>query len=1467
MPVDPLTPFSAATRSWFESTFEAPTPAQKEAWRVIASGGNGLVIAPTGSGKTLAAFLWSLDRLASQPAPDPKRRLRTLYVSPLKALAVDIERNLRSPLAGIKGAAQRLGSPPPDVTVSVRTGDTPQDERRRFAQSPSDILITTPESLFLLLTSRARDALRYVETVIIDEVHAVAGTKRGAHLALSLERLDELLDRPAQRIGLSATVRPVEEVARFLGGSLPVTVVFPASDKRFELKVIVPVEDMRMLGEETGEISSGPASGPEERRSIWPHVDSALLELIRAHQSTIVFCNSRRLAERLCGSLNELAGDEVARAHHGSVSREQRMIIEEDLKAGRLPAVVATSSLELGIDMGAVDLVVQVEAPDSVASGLQRFGRAGHQVGAVSRGILFPKYRGDLVECAVVAERIADGSIEAIAFPRNPLDVLAQQIVAMVAMDDWSVDDVERVIKRSAPFFELPRSGLESVLDMLSGRYPSDEFAELRPRLNWDRGTDVLSGRPNAQKLAVTSGGTIPDRGLFGVFIVGEKGGRVGELDEEMVYESRVGDTFVLGASSWTIEDITHDRVLVSPAPGRPGKMPFWHGDALGRAPELGRALGAFIREIDAAPKAERATRLASAGLDEFASSNLIGYLAEQKEATGHLPDDRTIVVERFRDELGDWRVAIHSTLGARVHAPWSQAIEAKISKQLGLEVQCMYTDDGIVVRLPDVEEAPPTDIFVFDPEEIEEIVVDVVAGSALFASRFRECAARALLLPKRRPGQRTPLWQQRQKSAYLLQVASKFGSFPIVLETYRECLQDVFDVPALRDLMADLRSRKVRLVDVDTPVPSPFASSLQFAYVGAFMYEGDVPLAERRAQALSLDRSLLAEIMGRQELRELIDEASLAEVELELQLLTDERKIRDADFLHDALREIGDLTEDEITARAEDVTAVSSFLESLEVTNRALRVRIAGEDRWIAIEDAARFRDGLGTALPMGVPHAYLEPVADPLGDLIGRYARTHGPFRPSDPAARFGLGEAVVTTVLKQLAAQGRVAEGEFRPADSGMEWIDVEVLRRIRRRSLAAFRKDVEPVDAETFARFSMAWQGLGPHGPREAGADSLYRVIEQLQGVPIPASALESIVLPSRLPGYTPAMLDELGAAGEVAWSGAGALGSDDGWIVLATAERASTLLPEPNTEDLSALAARVLDSLRGGGALFFRQISDAVGSTDDSELVLALWELVWAGVATNDTLAPLRALTSRTRSRRVRPTRNRRGPSFPARVGPPAAAGRWSALVERESSPTRRLHAATEQLLERHGIVTRGAVATERVPGGFAAVYGVLKAFEDAGRCRRGYFVDGLGGAQFALPGAVDRMRALDSPSKGHETQVLAATDPANPYGAALAWPAREGHRAGRKAGAVVVLVDGLLVFYVEKGGRTILSYSDDPELFEPAVDALVLAARDGALGRISVEKADGESVHDAPFAEALVSAGFRYTSKGLRLRA
>ncbi|PZS02949.1 MAG: ATP-dependent helicase [Pseudonocardiales bacterium] len=1502
--------FSAATRAWLESAFAAPTPAQLGGWDAIGRGEHTLVIAPTGSGKTLAAFLAAIDRLATTPPPDdPLRRCRVLYVSPLKALAIDIERNLRAPLAGIRQQAMRSGLPVPDIAVSTRSGDTPPEERRTFARRPGDILITTPESLFLILTSGAREALRGVETVIVDEIHAVCSTKRGAHLALSLERLDALLGSPAQRIGLSATVRPAEEVARFLGGRSDVTVVAPPSAKTVELDVVVPVEDLAQMGEPTGELPAN-AAGAQRRSSIWPAVEERILDLIEAHRSTIVFANSRRLAERLTARLNELAYERaegappestvdgrmpaemmaqagsaagapaiVARAHHGSVSREQRAVVEEELKAGRLPAVVATSSLELGIDMGAVDLVVQVESPPSVASGLQRIGRAGHHVGVASHGAIFPKHRGDLVPCAVVAERMTAGQIEAIRYPRNALDVLAQQIVAMVAMEDWTVDDVADLVRRAAPFASLPASALESVLDMLSGRYPSDAFAELRPRLTWDRVTGGLRARPGAQRLAVTSGGTIPDRGMFGVFLLGETPVRVGELDEEMVYESRVGDVFLLGTSSWRIEDITHDRVLVSGAPGVPGKMPFWKGDAIGRPLELGRAIGAFVRELSTVDDAAARRRLAAAGLDPWAADNLLGYLAEQRAATGHLPDDRTIVVERFRDELGDWRVVIHSPFGAQVNSPWSLAIAARLRERFGLDVASMHADDGIVLRLPDTDAEPPdADVAVFDPDEVESIVTTAVSTSALFAARFRECAARALLMPRRGPGRRSPLWQQRQRSAQLLSVASDYGSFPVVLETMRECVQDVFDVPGLQSLMRDLQARRVRLVEVETQQGSPFAQSLLFGYVGMFLYDDDTPLAERRAQALSLDTTLLAELLGQAELRELLDPDAVGEVEAELQRLADDRRARDLESTADLLRLLGDLTTDEALARG----ATPAWLSELEASRRAIRVRIAGAERWIAIEDAGRVRDALGVALPVGVPGSFTEPVRDPLGDLLSRYTRTHGPFHAGDVALRFGLGPAVVVDLLNRLVAAGRLVGGEFRPGGSGHEWCDAEVLRRLRRRSLARLRGDAEPVSPSALGRFLPAWAQLVPPG---RGAAALDRALEQLAGAVVPASALESLILPARVEGYSPALLDGLTAAGEISWCGAGGLSGGDGWICLAPADLAPALLPEPDPDVVATpLHEAVLTVLDGDTAMFFRALSDRVyaggtlGSPDDTLLGAAVWDLVWGGWLSNDTLAPLRAsVIGRAPVRRPPAARMRRPgrARLPTRAGPPTLAGRWSRVPDREADPTRRSHAVVEALLDRHGVLTRGAVAAERVPGGFAAVYRVLRAFEESGRVQRGYVVAGLGAAQFAVGGAINRLRGFAAEKRDRQPAlVLATADPANPYGAALPWPDRAavpgsatGHRPGRKSGALVVLVDGELALYVERGGRSLLSWSDDPAVLQAAADALSLAVREGRLGRLAVERADGAGVHESPLAAALEAAGFRPTPRGLRLRA
>lgn len=1470
---DVLELFGPATREWFSTAFAAPTPAQAGAWQAVAAGRHALVVAPTGSGKTLAAFLWALDRLAHEPVPaEPEKRCRVLYVSPLKALAVDVERNLRTPLTGIRHAADRLGLTEPAVTVAMRTGDTPADERRVFAKRPADILITTPESLFLLLTSQAREALRGIETVILDEVHAVAGTKRGAHLALSLERLDALLAKPAQRIGLSATVQPTEVAARFLGGAAPVEVVQPPTAKTIEVSVEVPVEDMTALDEGRAD-DEGP-----RRASIWPAVEERVYELIKGHRSTIVFTNSRRGSERLCARLNELAVEDldraipmpaqimaqagagygapgvIARAHHGSVSKEERKHIEEQLKSGQLPAVVATSSLELGIDMGSVDLVVQVGAPPSVSAGLQRVGRAGHQVGAISRGVVFPMHRGDLLTSAVVSRRMVGGTLESLDYLHSPLDVLAQHIVAMTALDEWTVADAATLVRRAAPFAELPDSALHSVLDMLSGRYPSTAFAELRPRIVWDRATDRITGRPGNQRLAVTSGGTIPDRGLFGVFLAGAaKPARVGELDEEMVYESRVGDVFALGTSSWRIEEITPDRVLVSPAPGQPARLPFWKGDQAGRPVELGKAIGSYLR-----------TPSDVEGLDPAARENLSAYLAEQREATRHLPDDRTVLVERFRDELGDWRIVLHCVLGAPVNAPWALAIGQRLSERLGVDAQVHAADDGIVIRLPEGAEEPPSAAdLVFDPDEISMIVADGVGGSALFASRFRECAARSLLLPRRDPGKRQPLWQQRQRAAQLLDVARDFPDFPVTLEAARECLRDVFDLPALTDLMRSVAARRVRLIDVSTAKPSPFARSLLFGYVGAFLYGEDVPLAERRAAALSLDPTLLAELLGRVELRELLDPAVIEAVAQRLRWA--ERPLRDGEDVVEALRQLGELTLDELTA----LGAALEWLAPLERANRIVRVRVAAQDCYILAEDAGRYRDALGVALPPGLPAAFTAPVPDPLADLISRYARTHGPFRADECAARFGLGVAVVDHTLRRLAATGRVVSGEFTAASDGghVEWCDAEVLRMLRRRSLAALRKEIEPVPPRVLGRFLSRWQGIGRS---RKGLDGVADVVAQLQGVPVPASALERLILPARVDGYRPSDLDELCATGEVVWCGAGPIQGADGWISLAFADSAPLLLPPALDQEWPALHQSILDAL-SGGALFFRQLPTAA---DESEVVEALWDLVWAGLVGNDTLAPVRALLSggsgahksRPAPGRSRYQRSGRVSLSTLRQGPPTVAGRWHLVVDRDLDPTRRAAALADSLLERHGVVTRGAVAAEGQPGGFAAVYPVLSGLEERGAARRGYFVEGLGAAQFALPGAVDRLRSYAD--RTFPAEVLAATDPANPYGAALDWPPADGgHRPGRKAGALVVLADGELALYVERGGRTLLTFSAEQPVLTAATKALAEAVRGGALGSLSVERADGEAVHDSVLGEALAAAGFTVTPRGLRLRA
>ena len=1553
---DPLAGFSAPTRDWFAASFAEPTSAQADGWPAIAAGEHTLICAPTGSGKTLAAILWCIDRLMAEPVPDdPQRRLRVLYVSPLKALVHDVNRNLRSPLAGIALAARKLGQPAREVTVAMRTGDTPAEERRAFGKHPPDILVTTPESLYLILTSQAREALRGVEWVIVDEIHALAGTKRGAHLALSLERLEELAAGPPQRIGLSATQRPLSVVAGFLGGRSqppnensagaprPVRIVDAGVRKALDIDVIVPVEDMAAIGEvlPPDEQPGGSAAGPDARSSIWPQIHPRILELIRAHRSTIVFVNSRRLAERLALRLNELAGEELVRAHHGSLAREERLQIEEMLKDGRLPALVATSSLELGIDMGSVDLVIQVESPGSVARGLQRIGRAGHQVGEPSKGVIFPKYRGDLLECAVVTRRMLDGEIEPTVIPRNPLDVLAQQLVATAAQRRWPADELFGLVRRAENFADLGRDSFEATLGMLAGHYPSDEFAELRPRVVWDRAAGTVESRRDARTVAVVSGGTIPDRGLFGVYLsdpgIDEAAGpgtrarqaraggrRVGELDEEMVYEAREGEVILLGASAWRIEQITHDRVLVSPAPGEQGKVPFWKGDGPGRPIELGRALGEFTRVYGEDATSGSVRRRESAEkklrteheLDELAARNLLDYLAEEQSVTGALPTDRTIVMQRFRDELGDWRICLLTPFGARVHAPWALAIEARLRDRLGLDVQPIWSDDGIVVRLPMTDElggeglspgmgiagggavAAAEEAVRVGSEDVEELVIGVLGSSALFSSHFRENAARALLLPRRRAGQRTPLWQMRQRSAQLLGVASRFGSFPIILETYRECLQDVFDLPALKGILAAIERREIRIVSVETRRASPFASSLMYDYIASYMYEGDAPLVDRRAQALALDRDLLRELLGAEELRELLDADALAELELELQFLAGERQAGSADAVQDLLRRLGDLRSDEVAARVRGadersrIAAAGEWLEALAADRRALRVRITGEERWIATEDIARYRDALGVVPPVGTPQAFLAPVGDALEGLLLRWARHHGPFLAAEPAARWGVPVVEMEAALENLLMAGALLRGEFRPNGVEREWCHPDVLRLLRRRSLARLRREIEPVEPRALGRFLPRWQGVGE---RRGGLDRLAEAIAQIEGTPLPASVLERDVLPARVAGYSPRLLDELGAAGEVIWVGLGPLGRDDGRVALYRPDRLSLLLPDPGApapdSERSWLHDAIRSHLAARGASFYRDILAAVlgvaaargeRPVRERELLDALWDLVWATEVTNDTFAPLRAL----RWPRRGPAKGPRHAST-ARMGPPEAAGRWSLVSDavataialrgsKAPTETERRHAQALRLLDGYGVVTRDTVAGEALPGGFSAVYPVFREMEERGRVRRGYFVEGLGGAQFCVPAALDRLRAERGDPSGDappaEAVILAAADPANPYGASLAWPrwSDEDRRPlTRSAGAYVVLVDGEPVIYLGARGKSLetLPAFGRAEVANVALNALRQLLADGRLRTLQVERVDGIAVHESAHAAALVSAGFQRSYRGWLLRA
>jgi ATP-dependent Lhr-like helicase len=1562
--------FHPITAQWFRAVFDGPTAPQVEGWPAIARGESTLILAPTGTGKTLTAFLWCLDKLMLRTAPEAERGCRVVYLSPLKALAADVERNLRSPLAGIANMARREGVTVRMPEISVRTGDTSPKDRARFARHPGDILITTPESLYLLLTSEAGEGLRSVETVIVDEIHALVPSKRGAHMALSLERLEALTGRKLQRIGLSATQRPLEEVARFLGGAegaavrnvtlevtetpraleagteidavlmsaasedgikpdvgldppryRPVTVVNAGARKVLELKVEVPVEDMARLGE-IQEQPSGPASQGPKRTSIWQSIHPRLLEIIQGRTSTLIFVNARRVAERLAGALNELAGEPIARAHHGSLAAVQRTEIEELLKAGKIKALVATSSLELGIDMGAIDLVIQIEAPPSVASGMQRIGRAGHSVGMPSAGIIFPKYRADLIACAAVTRAMHEGHVESTRFLRNPLDVLAQQIVAVIAHPPLGVADAElrrkhktdeeespgisydalfALVRGAAPFAGLGQGMFDGVLDMLAGRYPSDEFAELRPRITWDRTKNWITPRHGVKRIAILNGGTIPDRGLYGVFLAGShsKPMRVGELDEEMVFESRTGDTFILGASTWRIDEITHDRVLVTPAPGEAGKMPFWHGDRAGRPLEFGRRIGALVRELREMPRSVAMARLTSEhDLEPGAAENVLRYLADQEIVTTVVPDDRNIVIERVRDELGDWRVCVLTPFGSRIHAPWAMAITAKLRANGGSEVETMWSEDGFVLRFPESDTAPDVEALMLEPEEAAELVLRQLGSTALFAAKFRESASRALLLPRRRADGRTPLWQQRKRAYDLLAVASRYSSFPILLEAYRECLRDVFDMPALMETLRAIANRTLRVHTVDSRTPSPFASALLFSYVANYIYDGDAPLAERRAQALSIDQDQLRELMGDADLRELLDLNAIEETEEQLQCLADTYQARGLDGVHDLLLRLGDLTRVELARRC--VTEeVAESVTKLMRARRVIEVQIATEKRLIAVEDAARYRDALGVPLPPGLPGVFLEESPAAMVDLVRRFARTNGPFTTNNVVARFGLPAASVEAVLQRLVQSGKVVEGGFRPGGIHREWCDQEVLRAIRRKSLARLRKEVEPVEQRTLARLLTRWQGVVQ--PRR-GLDALLDVIENLQGAPLAASVLESEILPARVIGYKSSDLDMLIAAGEVVWVGFDPIGERDGRVGLYLAEKLPVLWqvqgPGPRIPlaergaAASAVATKeedIVTYLRGRGASFFQDLHEGLGGGYPGETLEALWSLVWQGKVTNDGMAALRAYCERPAAnarggkagRRV----HQQGGGFRSRRTTPATGqGRWglnAAAFGEVASGTAWSLAIATQLLTRYGVVFRETAHAESLVGGFSAVYDVLKAMEESGKVRRGYFAADLGATQFAMPAAVDLLRSLRVQREGDKAEMLmlAATDPANPYGSLLRWPAGgdAGSSLTRSVGARVILCDGALVAYVRRGNPNLQVFLPDEEpgrgqAARSLAEFLVWRVQgdrgedDAGRAGMLITTVNGIGVAESLMARALLDAGFVAGAMGFNVR-
>ncbi len=1384
-----------AVSHWFKTRFQVPTRAQALLWPHVASGRHSLLVAPTGAGKTLAAFLAILDRLLESKG---RSAVRVLYVSPLKALNNDIQRNLEEPLQGIKRAAQEMGIELPEIRTAVRTGDTLANERHKMTRTPPDILITTPESLYLILTSpKAREMLRAVEHVIVDEIHALAGNKRGAHLALSLERLEHLTGTPFQRIGLSATQKPLDEIARFLGGvGRQVEIVDAGRSKPMDLKVESPVEDFTAL------------AGDE---SPWEAIEPYLLEQIRARRTTLVFVNNRRSAERLTKHLNELAEEPIAKAHHGSMSREERMQVEADLKRGVLRAVVATGSLELGIDIGSVDLAICVESPGGVARGLQRVGRSGHLVGQTSVGRLVPKWRGDLLECAAVAQGMKEADVEPTRVVRNPLDVLAQQLVAMAAVDEWLEDELYAVVRKAHPFKDLPRAHFEGVLAMLSGKYPSEEFGELRPRIVWDRQNHVVRARPGAGRLALVSGGTIPDRGLYPV-VHATRNVKLGELDEEMVSESKGGDVIVLGARTWKITEITTQRVFVTEAEGAAPTIPFWKGDTIGRPFELGtrvaRLLGEVGRRLD--EPGVLAWLQEEYALDDTSAVNLLEYVKEQAAAAA-LPNERRIVVETYVDELGDRRVVLHAPFGRPVLVPWMHALVEACCRD-GTCGDTSVTDDGIMLRFPSQDRRAPLDLVQrVTRANVDELLLANLSRSRLFAARFRENAQRALLLPRRGPNLRTPLWLQRLRAADLLEVARKFEDFPIVHETIREILEDWFDLPRLRELLAGIETGTMEVVLRETEAPSPFATSLAVWFITNYLEEGDRQQPEFREVMLALDRALLRDLLGTTSLRDLLDPAAIADVEARLQRTAPEWRARNRDEVEDLLIRLGDLSDAELRARVEgDAEAMA---RELERERRAVKV---GE-RWHAAEDAG--------------PYPRRDRTAH-----VRRYLATRGPVTKQEIEARFGFA---VADVLADLEREQVVVAGEFTRGREGIEYVDAHVLEEIHRSTLARLRKEIEPRTPAEYARFLLRWHGLAQRDREVAD------VLDQLQGVWLPVEVWERDVLPARVAGYTTHELDAACASGAFAW------------VARRSSEQAKPRVAFFRRADLARLWAPVADTALSAEAERVRETLARRGASfiDDlgRDALDPLWELVFAGLVTNDAFAPLRHAPKPEAEARLTERDLRREARHRAIRDDKAGQGRWSLLpIEATARPDP--EAWAEVLLARHGVVAYEHVEKEEVPLEWAAVADVLKRMEMRGSARRGYFVEGFVGMQFAHRAAVERLRES---SVDGAMRVVAAMDPANPYGAALPSP---GEGFARIAGAYLVLENGVPVMRVEAGGRRLVPVNGlGGERLVSAVATLPLLLRAPAPyrgKRLEVQTYADQAAAESPAADALAHVGF-----------